>query len=100
MQQIILFSLVTASMTFTITETKLFHRFRLSMKRFNSLLGELFSCGYCFGHWVAFVLVALYKPRLFESWWLFDYFITALIISWFAAFQWISMCWLIKKIGK
>jgi len=63
-------------------------------------LGIFFSCGYCLGHWVAFALVAIYRPRLFEFWWLLDYFLTALVIAWLAAFQWIIMYWLMKLAGK
>jgi len=33
-----------------------------------SALGELLSCG-CFGHWVAFAVTAIYRPRLFVCWW-------------------------------
>ncbi|NOG82214.1 MAG: DUF1360 domain-containing protein [Planctomycetes bacterium] len=44
------------------------------MKIKNSFLGELFSCSYCFGHWVAFAFVTIYQPKLFEVWWLLDYF--------------------------
>jgi hypothetical protein len=28
------------------------------------------------------------------------YFLTALVIAWLGAFQWILMCWLIEKVGK
>ena len=70
------------------------------VKRKNSLLGELISCGYCFGYWVAFVLVAICQPKLFEQWWLLDYFITALVIAWLSAFQWSLMCWLMEKAEK
>ncbi|UJS16697.1 MAG: hypothetical protein L3J17_12390 [Candidatus Jettenia sp.] len=65
-----------------------------------SFLGGLLSCGYCFSHWIACVLVALYRPRLFESWCLLNYFFTALIIAWLAAFQWVLMCWLMDRAGK
>jgi hypothetical protein len=100
MGNIIYLSFVAASVSFAITETKLFLPLREWVKGKNSFLGELLSCSYCFGHWIAFVLVALYRPRLFESWWLFDYFFTALIIAWLAAFQWALMCWLMEKAGK
>ncbi len=52
------------------------------------------------GHWVAFGLVAVYRPRLFEGWWLLAYFLTALVIAWLAAFQWAALCWLMDKAGK
>jgi hypothetical protein len=93
-------SLATASISFTVTETNLFKLFREGVKAKNVFLGELISCGYCFGHWVAFALVAIYRPRLFDSWWLIDYFITALVLAWLAGFQWALMCWLMGKAGK
>lgn len=93
-------SLATASISFTVTETKLFLAVRERVKRRNSFFGELISCGYCFGHWVAFSLVAIYRPRLFHGWWLLDYFLTALVIAWLAGFQWALMCWLTGKAGK
>lgn len=70
------------------------------VKRKNSFLGELLSCAYCFSHWTAFALVAIYQPKLFESWWLLDYFLAALVVAWLSAFQWVLMCWLMEKIGK
>jgi hypothetical protein len=100
MGKIIYLSFVTASVSFAVTETKLFLPLREWIKGKNSFLGELLSCGYCFGHWIAFVLVAIYRSKLFGSWWLLDYFFTALIIAWLAAFQWVLMCWLMDKVGK
>lgn len=100
MGKIIYLSFVTASISFTVTETKLFLPLREWMKGKKSFLGELLSCGYCFSHWVAFALVALFKPKLFESWWLFDYFLTAIVIAWLSAFQWVLMCWFMEKAGK
>lgn len=93
-------SLVTASISFTVTETKLFEPLRNWFKKKSPLLGKLFSCGYCFGHWIAFGLVAIYQPRLFNFWFLLDYFLTALVIAWLAGFQWALMCWLVNTAGK
>ncbi len=100
MLQVILLSVVTACISFTVTETKLFAPFREWLKVKSSLVGELFACGYCLGHWVAFALVVIYKPKLFEFWWLLDYFLTALVIAWIAAIQWILMCLLFRSAGK
>lgn len=100
MDQIVYLSFVTASVSFTITETKLFLPIREWAKRKNSLFGELISCGYCFDYWIAFTLVAVYRVKPFESWWPLDYFLTALVIAWLSAFQWILMCWLMDKAGK
>ncbi len=100
MGKIICLSFVTASVSFAVTETKLFLPLREWVKGKNSFLGELLSCGYCFCHWMAFALVAIYLPKLFEAWWLLDYFFTALVIAWLGAFQWALMCWLMDKAGK
>ena len=100
MKEVLYLSFATASVSFTVTELKLFLPFREWLKKNNKFLGDLFSCGYCFGHWVAFALVSLYRPKLFNQWWLLDYFLTALVIAWFAAFQWLLMCWLMKVTGK
>jgi hypothetical protein len=100
MRQVILLSIVTASISFTVTEMKIFQPLREWIKKKSTLLGELFSCGYCFGHWAAFFLTILYRPRLFNFWWLLDYFFTALIIAWLSAVQWLMMCWLMRVVGK
>ncbi len=100
MKIVIYLSFVTASIAFTVTETKLFKPLREWLQNKIPFLGELFSCGYCFGHWVAFALVAVYRPKLFGYWWLLDYFLTALVIAWFSGFQWLLMCGLMDKAGK
>jgi hypothetical protein len=100
MKTVIYLSFVTASIAFTVTETKLFKPLREWLQKKIPFLGSLFSCGYCLGHWVAFGLVAVYRPRLFLYWWLLDYFLTALVIAWFSGVQWALMCWLMDKTGK
>ncbi len=98
-QQVLLLSLVTASISFSVTEMKLFKPLRERF-RAESFLGRMLSCGYCFGHWVAFALVAIYQPRLFYAWWPLDYFITALAVAWLGGVQWTLMCLLMKRAGK
>lgn len=100
MKDVAMLSIVTASISFTVTETKLFMPVREWVKKRNAFLGELLSCGYCFSHWIAFALVAIYRTRLFESWWLLDYFLTALVIAWLSGIQWATMGWLMEKAGK
>ena len=97
MEEVIYLSLVTASISFTVTEAKLFSSLRNWLRLKNAILGDLFSCGYCVGYWVGFGLTAIYQPRLFQTWLWLDYFLTALVIAWIAAFQWGVMCWLVKK---
>jgi hypothetical protein len=100
MERVLYLSFVAASISFTVAESRLFLPLREWMKRRNSYLGELLSCGYCLGHWVSFGLVAIYQPKLFNSWWLLDYFLTALVIAWLSAFQWIVLSFLMGKTGK
>jgi hypothetical protein len=100
LEQVVWLSLVTASVAFTLCETKLFAWWREWVKGRGVWLGKLACCGYCLGHWVAFVLVAIYRPRLFGGWWLLDYLLTALVIAWLAAFQWAALCCLMEKAGK
>jgi hypothetical protein len=70
------------------------------MKKKSTFFGELFSCGYCFGHWVAFALVAVYQPKIVVAWSPLDYFLTALFIAWLSGIQWVLMCWVMEKTGK
>lgn len=49
---------------------------------------------------MSFGLVAILGPRLLQAWVLLDYFPTALLIAWLAAFQWAVLCWLMEKAGK
>jgi H+/Cl- antiporter ClcA len=93
-------SFVTAAISYTVTETKLFRPLREWLQRKNSFLGELISCGYCFGFWVALVITIIYRPRLFDLWWPLDYLLTATVIFWLGGIQWAVMCWLTEKAGK
>ncbi len=100
MMDVVYLSLVTASISFTVTEMKIFKPFRERVKVKSLFFGGLVSCGYCFGHWVAFGLVAIYRPRLFDAWWPLDYLLTALAVAWLAAFQWALLCWIMEKSAK
>lgn len=92
--------MVTASISFTVTESKLFESFRSFVKRKNNFLGELVSCGYCLGHWIAFSIVILYNFNIFNNDLFIDYFFTGLIIAWLSAIQWLIMVVLMNKVGK
>ena len=100
MEQVVWLSLATAAVAFTISETTIFSGAREWLKGRNAWLGKLVSCGYCVGHWIAFGPIAIYRQRLFEAWWLLDYFLTALVVAWLAAFQWAVLCRLMEKASK
>ena len=100
MQRILFLSAVTASISFAVSETKLFRPLREWVKGQSEFFGDLLSCGYCLGHWVAFALVVICRPTLFEIWWPLDYVLTALVIAWLGAFQWVLMSLLTAKAEK
>ena len=99
-EQILLLSIVTASIAFTISESYIFSGIREYIKLKNNVLGHLFSCGYCLSHWIALLLVLIYQPKLFDFYWIIDYFLTILVISWISAFQWILLCLLMTYSNK
>lgn len=82
MAQVVLLSLVTASVAFTLCEAALFAGLREWAKARSAWLGKLACCGYCLGRRIAFGLVAIYRSRLLEAWWLLDYVLTALVNAW------------------
>ena len=100
MLELFLISMVTASISFTVTESKLFEIFREFVKRKSNFLGGLVSCGYCLGHWIAFSIVILYDFNVFNNGLFIDYFFTGLIIAWLSAIQWLLMYLLMIKVGK
>lgn len=100
MVEAVFLSFVTAAIAFTVAEMKIFRSLREWVTGKSAFFGELISCGFCLGIWIAFALVAVYKPRLFDAWPPLDYFLTALAIGWLSGLQWILMCCLTDKAGK
>ena len=101
LDRLIILSIVTASISFTITESKLFLTLRTFLKSKNNFLGTLFSCGYCMSHWVAAILLLLYPIIIIQSdFIIIDYIITVFMISWIASFQWILLALLMKFANK
>lgn len=82
----LLLSVITASISFLLIQSKLFQFFR-------NWVGEcpLFKCGFCFGHWVALALVIGFKFRLFNIPWFVDIIFTTLTVAWTGGFQYICM---------
>ena len=60
-------SLVTASISFAVSETRLFRPLREWVRGRSKFFGDLLSCGYCLGHWVAFALVVICRFTLFNN---------------------------------
>lgn len=98
MKTLILLSFANACISYTISQTLIFKPFRYILSCWNDWIGELVSCGYCLGHWVAFILVAIYHPYVVHSYWLIDWFITSLILAWLSGIQWGLFTILLTKI--
>lgn len=65
---ILVLSLATASMSFTLARSKIFEKFRRWVSRKSNGLGYLVNCPYCVSHWIAAYLVLDYGPRPLEFW--------------------------------
>lgn len=71
--QIVIMSIVTATVSYTIAKAVIFEDFRhfLHAEAQVSVMGdffhELFTCPYCLSHWIALILVAVYQPRIIDS---------------------------------
>lgn len=77
--QVAVLALATAAISLTITKGRIFTSAREWIAGRNKWLGELMSCPYCTSHWVAIVLVAIYRPVIIQQWFLID-----LLVSVFA----------------
>lgn len=79
---------------------KFFAPCREWLKVHNAFVAKTSSCGYCCGHWIAVTLVAIYRPRLFDGYWVLDYLLTAITVAGLVSFQWLALCLLIAKANK
>jgi hypothetical protein len=95
-----LLSAITASIAYTLSETKLFEPLRAAVARRSTWLGKLVACGYCAGHWVAFALCAVYQPRVLRGAGWLDLVLTAFLVAWIAGAQWAAMAWLVGRAGR
>jgi len=82
----LLLSIITASISFLLIQSKLFQFFRNWVKEC-----PVFKCGFCFGHWIALALVIGFKFRLFGIHWFLDLIFTTLAVAWTGGFQYIIM---------
>ena len=78
--------LAVATVAMTMTKAKVTLPLRERIKKRNEWLGELFSCPYCFSHWVSLVAVAIARPVLTDSGiYIFDLSISVLVVIALAA---------------
>ena len=94
---LLILSLVVASIAWTVTQEQIFEELREAAKKRsetakNILVRKFFyvwTCEYCFSHWVTIVVLAIAQFRmLFDDW--RGYFISFFILPWLAN-QWMSL---------
>lgn len=95
MVKIAVLSMVTAMLSFTISEMAVFSGIRLKIMALHPFLGEMVQCGFCLGCWIALFLVLLTRIPLYDS-----YLLAAAVVAWLSGFQWGLMCLLFERTGK
>lgn len=80
MWQILMLSLAVAAISTTISTSDIFAPFRRWAKEHLGKVGKVFPCTYCTSHWVAFVAVAWFHPRVFDGWWFANYVVVAFAV--------------------
>ncbi|MBI3956750.1 MAG: DUF1360 domain-containing protein [Candidatus Kerfeldbacteria bacterium] len=73
-------ALATAAIAVTVSKAKIFNGVRERVIRRSHRLGELLTCPYCTSHWVAFTLVAIYRPVLVQAWLPVDLLVSAFVV--------------------
>ncbi len=65
--QCLAIAIASASIAMTVTQTEIFAPWRAFAGKLHAMLGHLFSCFYCFSHWVVIGGVTLYRPVILDS---------------------------------
>lgn len=78
--QILFLALAVSAISTTISLSSLFAPLRRWCRRRSKWLARLVSCAYCSSHWVAFIAVAWYHPRVMGGWWLADWVVVVFAV--------------------
>jgi len=83
-------ALACSSASVVVTKSKIAEPLREWAFDHSEWLGQLLECPYCFAHWIAAIIAAIYQPKLLNSGWGFaDVFMAWLAIvalaTWFSA---------------
>jgi len=60
-------AMVSACMAVSVTQQEMFRPLRQWAATKHPMAGHLFSCFYCFSHWVVFAGIAIYRPAVVIS---------------------------------
>lgn len=90
--EVVLISFVNATISWTVTEARIFRWVRVNIFSHNSFIKELTRCGYCFGHWVATFLTLTLGLSLFPARHrVVDVILTIFVITWLSGVQYFAM---------
>lgn len=60
-------AVAASSIAITITHTEVFAPMRAWAQKLGHMIGYLFQCFYCMSHWVVFLGILIYRPRILSS---------------------------------
>lgn len=78
-------SLAVSAISVTLSKAGVFQSLRDWITSRNAWLGKLISCHYCTSHWVSFIMVLVYQPRICHAWLPFDLIVSAFVMVGIAA---------------
>jgi hypothetical protein len=76
----VVIALTCSGIAMSFTQGSMFDPVRAWIMSKNKLLGDLFKCFFCLGHWLAFAGVAIYQPRPLQATLLADLVVAAFTI--------------------
>ena len=59
LEDIMILGVATGTASTTLTQSRIFKRLQKGAEGLHPLVGELFNCAYCMGHWLAALTTAL-----------------------------------------
>lgn len=86
MLQVLVISLAVATISATLSVTRIFKELRLFVKNHSDWFGHLIQRPYCTSHWVAMFFFAAYLPKAINGFGILDYVVTYFAIVALSAF--------------
>lgn len=77
--QFVLLGICCGTISYTISKGSIFGPLREWIIMRNLWLGKLATCPYCMSHWVAFLAMLIFHPRVIDS----SYLVASYIATWF-----------------
>jgi hypothetical protein len=97
--QFLILASSVAAVSFTITMTKVTAPLRVKIMLRSQWFGNLFSCPYCFSHWLSFGAVAVYRLTIIDKVPVMDYVVTAMSMVALSALFLGVIGWAIKTLS-